>query len=404
MSQTTHHTWDHRRGRMTLLILPAPCPLAPGYELRVASSWVFRQHVKYGFNKDQKVYFMSDQTAGGSSLKKIATELTKITAVMENQSNLHPALKAPTFTPFKAPGPESNSLDWVFVLRMHFCSRVVFYVLKQVNPANQTPEWRQDNLAVVLVLASTVDPCNLCFIRNFKEDAAGMLAALRAAHQDSSTGGRMYWLRKLVLSRMSGDNVKSHIDEMVGYTKLLNSLISTSNPLTADKVHAAALLISLLDEWLHCVSLLMNKERVMSAKVVTALKQEAYRRKLCNEDSSNPTSASSAKTPKLPTKDNRDKTQTSQTRFCTFCKKEGHSLSHCCQTARVFCDHKSNHPAKSNTTPGRNNSAQPTATAGRTSTTPLGGTAHKSEPYFSGLELEVTASNTVCSLFASRAA
>ena len=138
-----------------------------------------------------------------------------------------------------------------------------------------------------------------------------MWAALQAAHQDSSTGGRMYWLRNLVLSCMSGDNVESHIDDMAGYAKHLNSLISTSNPFTADNVHATALLISLLDEWLHCVSLLMNKERVLSAKVVTALKQEAYCRKLRNEDGSNPTSASSAKTPKPPTKDNRDKTQTS---------------------------------------------------------------------------------------------
>jgi hypothetical protein len=48
---------------------------------------------------------------------------------------------------------------------------------------------------------------------------------------------------------MSSDDIKSHIDEMAGYAKQLNSLLSTSNPLTADNVHAAALLISLLDEW-----------------------------------------------------------------------------------------------------------------------------------------------------------
>jgi hypothetical protein len=103
-------------------------------------------------------------------------------------------------------------------------------------------------LAVVSVLTSTVDPCNLRFIRDYKENAAGMWAALRAAHQDASTGGRMYWLRKLVLSRMSGDDVESHIDKMAGYTERLNSLISTANPLTANNVHAAALLISLPDK------------------------------------------------------------------------------------------------------------------------------------------------------------
>ena len=103
-----------------------------------------------------------------------------------------------------------------------------------------------------------------------------MWAALRSAYQDFSTGGRMYWLRKLVLSRMSGYNVESHIDKMAGYAEHLNSLISTTNSLTADNVHAAALLISLLDKWLHCVSSLINEERVSSSKVVTALKQEEY--------------------------------------------------------------------------------------------------------------------------------
>jgi F0F1-type ATP synthase delta subunit len=47
---------------------------------------------------------MSEQAANRSSLKKIARKLKKITAIMENQSNLHPALKAPTVTPLKGPG------------------------------------------------------------------------------------------------------------------------------------------------------------------------------------------------------------------------------------------------------------------------------------------------------------
>ena len=147
-------------------------------------------------------------------------------------------------------------------------------------------------MAVVSVLTSTVDPCNLRFIRNFEEDAAGMWAALRAAHQDSSTGGRMYWLRKLVLSCMSGEDVESHINELAGYAKRLNSLISTTNPLTVDEVHAAALLIFLPDKWLHCVLSLMNEERVSLAKVVTSLKQEVYRRKSRHEDTPTPASAS----------------------------------------------------------------------------------------------------------------
>jgi hypothetical protein len=166
---------------------------------------------------------MSKQTNTGSSSKKITTNLAKISAVMESQSNLHPASKAPTFMPLKAPGPKSNYLDWVFVLWVHFRSCDVIYVLDPVKQVVQTPEWRRNNLAVVLVLTSTVDPCNLWFICDHKEDAAGMWAALRAAHQDSSTGGRMYWLHKLVLSRMSRDNVESHIDKMAGYAVVFHS-------------------------------------------------------------------------------------------------------------------------------------------------------------------------------------
>jgi hypothetical protein len=79
---------------------------------------------------------MTELNTSRSSLKKIASELTKITAAMENQSNLHPALKAPSVTPLKAPGPYSNYLDWVFVLRVHFRLRDVIYVLEDVAPAD----------------------------------------------------------------------------------------------------------------------------------------------------------------------------------------------------------------------------------------------------------------------------
>ncbi|PLW52590.1 hypothetical protein PCANC_14024 [Puccinia coronata f. sp. avenae] len=87
---------------------------------------------------------MSEQTNTGSSSKNIATNLVKISAVMESQSNLHPALKAPTVTSLKVPGPESNYLYWVFVLWVHFRSREVIYVLDPVDQVAQTPEWQGD--------------------------------------------------------------------------------------------------------------------------------------------------------------------------------------------------------------------------------------------------------------------
>jgi hypothetical protein len=124
---------------------------------------------------------------------------------------------------------------------------------------------------------------------------------------------------------MFGDDIKSHIDELAGYAERLNSLISTTNPLTADDVHATALLISLPEKWLHCLSSLMNKERVSLAKVVTALKQEAYRQKSRHKDTPTPASASVAKSNK-PSSKPADQ-QPPRARFCTFCEKEGQSLS-----------------------------------------------------------------------------
>jgi hypothetical protein len=76
----------------------------------------------------------------------------------------------------------------------------------------------------------------------------------------------------------------------------------------------------------------MNEERVSSAKVVTALKQEAYRRKSRIEDGTNSTSVSSAKTSKPPPP--KTTNQPPKTRFCTFCKKEGHTLGNCRRTNR----------------------------------------------------------------------
>jgi hypothetical protein len=144
----------------------------------------------------------------------------------------------------------------------------------------------------------------------------------------------------------------------------------------------------------------MNKERVTSAKVITALKQEAYCRKLRNKEGNKPTSISSAKTSKPQTKDSKDKGPAPR-RFCTFCEKEGHTLLHCRQAARILHNHKQ---AKSNALQGRGNSSWPAATAGCTSATPLGGNTYKSESDFFGSEFKVTVSNAVCSLFVSRAA
>ncbi|KNZ55595.1 uncharacterized protein VP01_2639g1 [Puccinia sorghi] len=160
-----------------------------------------------------------------------------------------------------------------------------------------------------------------------------MWESLRLAHQDSTSGGRMYWLRKLVQSKMSGKDFESHITKMGGYAEKLNSLITFGNPLTADNVSSAALLISLPPDWINCVSSLMNDERVPSTQIVSALKQELLRRRAHLEEPT-PISVSNAKS-KLVSQSSR------QSSFCSFCKQPGHDLLNCNNVSEVLQDYKS---------------------------------------------------------------
>jgi hypothetical protein len=106
-----------------------------------------------------------------------------------------------------------------------------------------------------------------------------MWKALTKAHQDSTSGGRMYWIQKLIQSKMLSNNVDTHIEEMSLVAEKLNALITPTNPLTVDNLHSSALLISLPPDWLNCVSSLMNEEHVSSTKIVSALKAESLRQK-----------------------------------------------------------------------------------------------------------------------------
>jgi hypothetical protein len=124
-----------------------------------------------------------------------------------------------------------------------------------------------------------VHESNYRYIHDFEEDAALMWLGLKNAHQDSTAGGRMFWLRKLVQATMTGDDIDAHINQLANYAEKLNVLISTKSPLTADKIHLTSLLISLPSNWINCVSAMMNEEQVSSTRVVPASKAESLRRK-----------------------------------------------------------------------------------------------------------------------------
>lgn len=170
-----------------------------------------------------------------------------------------------------------------------------------------------------------------------------MWISLTSAHQDSSTGGRVYWIRKLLLTKMENDDILGHIDTMANYYKLLNSLVSADKPLTPDDVHSVALLSSIPQDWLHCVSALMNQDGVRTEAIVSALKNE-YTRRQSQPDTI--ATVSSAKTKSQPQKGPADNKKKSC--HCTFCNVNGHDLNMCNNTCRILEEHKASQKAKSN--------------------------------------------------------
>lgn len=58
----------------------------------------------------------------------------------------------------------------------------------------------------------------------------------------------MYWLRKIILTRMEEDDIDKHIDSLLSAFDKLKSLVSSENPLTPDDILTTALSISLPSE------------------------------------------------------------------------------------------------------------------------------------------------------------
>ncbi|PLW09285.1 hypothetical protein PCANC_25455 [Puccinia coronata f. sp. avenae] len=150
-----------------------------------------------------------------NKVKILGTKLPNIYPATKSSSNsaLQASLCLSGIKSLKAPGPNSNYLDWEFVLNQFL----------QATDMDRSSE-------------------NYGYVRPFCGNAFGMLKALTEAHQDSTSG---------------------------------------------DNLHSSSLLISLPPDWLNCVSSLMNKERVLSTKIVSALKAKSLRQK-AQGDENNP--------------------------------------------------------------------------------------------------------------------
>jgi hypothetical protein len=281
-----------------------------------------------------------------------------------------------------------------------------------IHPTYPHPElsatFAHDNAAVCSVIAQTINPANIRSIRHLNKDGQKLWQGLKTAHQDSSSGGVMYYMQKLFLSQLQDDDIEAHLVKMSGIFERLNALSNPERPLTQDDFFATAIFTLLLQEWLPCVSALTNKPYVASSKVIAALKQEGLRRKAQAKDILEPALVSSAKTKPQSTSGNHN----GVVKRCTFCNVDGHDLNTCFNTVRILREakawrHQGNDRQSDSTQPTKKKKSKqpskPAAKGGRTSVAQLGSLANDKgeETNCSGSEIGVVSHQAVCSLLTS---
>lgn len=123
-----------------------------------------------------------------------------------------------------------------------------------------------------------------------------MWERLRATHQDHTSGGRVYWLQKLVLMRMeAGSDIEDHINKMHKVYERLNALVNVDNPLTVDDIYATALVISIPEDWVSSINGLLLNPTTDSTTIIDALKRQSTYRKARTEKELSEVSVSKAK-------------------------------------------------------------------------------------------------------------
>lgn len=172
---------------------------------------------------------------------------------------------------------------------------------------------------VVSMLIQVVEEANFHYIRPSGMNARAVWLALEDAHEDHTSGGQMFWLQKLIMTKMEvGADAVEHIGKMTQLYYRLNALVTKEKPLTADEIFATCLLISLPADWLPPVSHLFQKATITSSEVTIALEREAVRRS--SKDVFDPVSVS----------------QASVSTRCSFCRRKGHDLSKCRAEAKIL--------------------------------------------------------------------
>ncbi|KAG0147350.1 hypothetical protein CROQUDRAFT_15117, partial [Cronartium quercuum f. sp. fusiforme G11] len=206
-----------------------------------------------------------------------------------------------------------------------------------------------------------------------------------------TAGGLMYWLWKLILTQMEGDDIEKHINTLLTYYDRLNSLVTKDNPLTPDAILTTALFISLPPDWTTMVTPPMQQLQVSSAEVIRALRNESVRRQLGQLHESEPTSVV------------KTATSTSEKKRCTFCDRDGHTLEECYSAASILKKNQranrrgggnASHPARSGPSHQRPNSPnqhRDGTKAGKMAVVTLGGQSDESDSSSDGEKVPTSA-------------
>lgn len=267
---------------------------------------------------------------------------TEQSVVVNSSSATNTSLR---ITPLGPPGPDSTFLDWEWAVKIHLRRHKLAYVLEQVAIKDRPVTWEDDNITVISIVTQACQDVNFKYLRPHGDNARDAWLSLKAAHQDSTSGGRVYWLYKLVSMRMASDeDVEDHIDRMHKIYEKLDALITPDRPLTADDIYATALVISLPTDWTSCISHLLQSDSTTSNAIVRALKHEAVRRKSKLIGPAEEVSASKSQASKSNI--NKPKSTSSPDSHCTFCNRDGHVLAECQTADRILKDAKEDYIAR----------------------------------------------------------
>lgn len=178
------------------------------------------------------------------------------------------AIKLTGITPLRSPGEDSNYLDWEFKIDLALEDAKLSYVLQPITVKDCPPSWDVDNTKACLLISRSVDDGNLEYIQPHRCDAAGMWSALRLAYEDSTSGGRMNLLHRLITTRMENDDVIAHLDLLHLIFERLDSLFTPDTPLTVDEILTTSIFTSLPQDWLPVFTPLMQHTSVTASTVI----------------------------------------------------------------------------------------------------------------------------------------